>query len=147
MINVPCWFRNNILFGNRCTSWHHGNSTFPILFNLKSSDGVIGLHNLQTYTSQILLKRLPAISKQLRLSKKAPLIQELAMCQRMIDPVFVLPRLASPTDPTLSKPIMGFDGDLAGGKLENPLFFQKKLNSRHTYHIGHHTYHFLHTPT
>lgn len=48
------------------------------------------------------------------------------MCQHMIDPVFVLPRLASPTDPTLSKPIMGFDGDIAGGRLENPLFFFKK---------------------
>ena len=112
LIHFPYGFRNSILFAIRCTSWHNGNSTFPIPYNLKkSSERIMGFHNLQTtYASQILLKRLSAISKQLFLGEKAPLMQEIVMCQHMIDSIFVLPRLPCPTDLALSKPIMGFDG-------------------------------------
>ncbi len=38
-------------------------------------------------------------------------VQELMMCPHMIDPISVLSNLPRPTDPTLPKLRIGFDGD------------------------------------
>ena len=107
-------FRNSILFAIRCISWHHENFTFSISYNLKKSfEKIMNFHNLQTiYASQILLKRLSAIFKQLFLGEKALLMQKIMMCQHMIDSIFVLFRLFCFIDFALSKPIMEFDEDL-----------------------------------
>jgi len=49
LIRLPYGFRSSLLFAISCGSWRPGNSTLPLLHNLKEIFyGVIGLHRLQT---------------------------------------------------------------------------------------------------
>jgi len=64
LIRLPYGFGSSLLFAISCGIWRPGNSTLPLLHNLKEIFyGVIGLHGLQTTgASKVPLEGLSALS-------------------------------------------------------------------------------------